>query len=101
LGAIEHGSYFVVRDVPMKHVGTLVARVTSAGAGGDIVFHSGALDGPELGRIRVDVNGDWDGWYERTTQVTDPPERCDVFVETLNSENRGGLMNIDWIRFDR
>jgi len=101
LGAIDHGSYFVIRDVPMAQVGALTFRVTSAGAGGDILVRAGSADGPILARVPVEVNGDWDGWYERTVAVSDAPERCDVYFECVHPEKRSGLMNIDWVRFER
>lgn len=110
LGAIDHGSYFLLKDVPLSAVGALTFRVTSAGAGGDIVVHSGAIDGPVVARVTVDVNGDWDGWYLRTTPVSPPavspapvspaPERIDLVFECVNPKNPGGLMNIDWVRFE-
>jgi cytochrome c len=100
LGAIDHGSYFVIKDVRLDRVGSLDFRVCSAGAGGEILVHQGAIDGPVIGKIRVDVNGDWDGWYERSTKLEPTQDRADLYFETINPTNRGGLMNIDWVRFD-
>jgi cytochrome c len=100
LGAIDHGSYFVIKDVRLDRVGSLNFRVCSAGAGGEILVHQGAIDGPVIGKIRVDVNGDWDGWYERSTKLEPTQDRADLYFETINPTNRGGLMNIDWVRFD-
>jgi cytochrome c len=100
LGAIDHGSYFVIKNVRLDQVGSLLFRVCSAGAGGQIVVHQGAIDGPVIGKIQVDVNGDWDGWYERSMKLEPTVERADLYFETLNPTNRGGLMNIDSVRFD-
>jgi cytochrome c len=100
LGAIDHGSYFVIKDVRLDRVGSLNFRVCSAGAGGEILVHQGAIDGPVIGKIRVDVNGDWDGWYERSTKLEPTQDRADLYFETINPTNRGGLMNVDWVRFD-
>lgn len=101
LGAIDHGSYFVIKDVRLDQVKSLTFRVCSAGAGGDILVHQGALDGPVIGKVHVDVNGDWDGWYERATEIKPTAERADLYFETINPTNRGGLMNIDSVRFDK
>jgi cytochrome c len=101
LGGIDHGSYFVIKDVRLNQVQSLTFRVCSAGAGGDILVHQGALDGPVIGKVHVDVNGDWDGWYERSTEIKPTVERADLYFETINPTNRGGLMNIDSVRFDR
>ncbi|MFN6303254.1 MAG: PQQ-dependent sugar dehydrogenase, partial [Planctomycetota bacterium] len=100
LGAIDHGSYFVIKNVRLDQVGSLNFRVCSAGAGGEIVVHQGALDGPVIGKIRVDVNGDWDGWYERSMKIEPTVQQADLYFEALNPTNRGGLMNIDSVRFD-
>jgi cytochrome c len=100
LGAIDHGSYFLLQDVPLSAVSGLTFRVTSAGSGGDIVVHSGAIDGPVVARVTVDVNGDWDGWYLRTAPIAPRPDRSDLYFECVNPKNPGGLMNIDWIRFE-
>lgn len=100
LGAIDHGSYFVLRNIPMDQVKSATFRVTSAGAGGEIVVHAGSLTGPELGRVKVDVNGSWEGWYERSVELTPKTERCDLYFETVNPVHRSALMNIDWIRLD-
>jgi cytochrome c len=100
LGAIDHGSYFLLQDVPLSAVSGLTFRVTSAGSGGDIVVHSGAIDGPVVARVTVDVNGDWDGWYLRTAPIAPTPDRSDLYFECVNPKNPGGLMNIDWIRFE-
>ena len=100
LGAIDHGSYFVIKNVRLDQVGSLNFRVCSAGAGGEIVVHQGALDGPVIGKIRVDVNGDWDGWYERSMKIEPTAQKADLYFEALNPTNRGGLMNIDSVRFD-
>ena len=101
LGAIDHGSYFILKDVRLDQVKSINFRVCSAGAGGEILVHQGAIDGPVIGKIRVDVNGDWDGWYDRSTEIKPTVDRADLYFETVNAERRGGLMNIDSVRFDR
>jgi len=100
LGAINHGSYFVIKDVRLDQVRSLEFRVCSAGAGGEIRVHQGSIDGPVIGKIQVDVNGDWDGWYERSMKLEPTAQRADLFFEAINPQNRSGLMNIDSVRFD-
>lgn len=100
LGAIGHGSYFVLRDIPLRSASRITFRVTSAGYGGDILVHAGALDGPVIAKTHVTVNGDWDGWYEIAAPIENAPDRADVFFECVEPGKGNGLMNIDWIRFD-
>ena len=71
----------------------------SAGAGGEIRVHQGAMDGPVIGKMQVDVNGDWDGWYERNLKLRPNAHRADLFFEAINLQNRSGLVNIDSVRF--
>jgi cytochrome c len=101
LGAINHGSYVVIRNVPMEQVSAITFRVTSAGSGGEIVIQEDGQNGKELGRVRVDVNGSWDAWYERTVPVASNQERCDLLFKALNPASPNALMNIDWIRFEQ
>jgi cytochrome c len=100
LGAINHGSYFVIKDVRLDQVRSLQFRVCSAGAGGEIRVHQGSIDGPVIGKMQVDVNGDWDGWYDRSMKLEPTAQRADLFFEAINPQNRSGLMNIDSVRFD-
>jgi cytochrome c len=100
LGSIDHGSYLMLKNIPMDQVGSVTFRVTSAGSGGEIVVKAGSLDGPELGRVNVEVNGSWDGWYERRVDLNRTAERCDLYFETVNPGKPNALMNIDWIRLD-
>jgi cytochrome c len=100
LGAINHGSYFVIKDVRLDQVRSLQFRVCSAGAGGEIRVHQGSIDGPVIGNMQVDVNGDWDGWYDRSMKLEPTAQRADLFFEAINPQNRSGLMNIDSVRFD-
>jgi cytochrome c len=87
--------------VRLDQVRSLQFRVCSAGAGGEIWVHQGSIDGPVIGKMRVDVNGDWDGWYERSMAIEPTVDRADLVFEAINPQNRGGLMNIDSVRFDR
>ncbi|MEI8213046.1 MAG: PQQ-dependent sugar dehydrogenase [Planctomycetota bacterium] len=101
LGAIGHGSYFVLKDVPLRSTNSITFRVTSAGYGGDIVVHADALDGPVIATAHVDVNGDWDGWYDRTAPIHDAPDRASLYFECVNPDKGNGLMNIDSVRFNK
>jgi cytochrome c len=103
-GAINHGSYLQVNQVPMDQFQSIVANVTSAGAGGKIEVRMNGPDGPLVGTMHVKVNGDWDGWYEiamekPTEMNTSAEPYVDLYFVCVNESNRSGLMNIDWIRF--
>jgi cytochrome c len=99
VGAIEHDGYLKFAAVPLESVQSIVVRVASAGAGGAIEIHDGSVDGPLLGQTNVEVNGDWEAFYEKTIALESAPARGDVFVVFKNAANRGGLMNIDSLEF--
>lgn len=101
LGAIDHGHYFMLRDIPLSEVNKMTFRVASAGGGGDIVVHAGAIDGPVIAKVHVNVNGNWEDWYEVSSAVSDAPKRSDVYFQCVNPDKPGGLMNIDSIRFEK
>jgi hypothetical protein len=71
--------------------------VASAGAGGHIEFRLHSPDGPVLGSMPVEVNGDWEQFYLREIEVEANMVTADLFLVFVNKKNRSGLMNIDWI----
>ncbi len=112
-GAINHGSYIRFDNVPLDRIGKLKARVTSAGSGGIIEARVGAIDGPVAARLSVRVNGSWNNWYDVESdwgnslgdnvpgESNPQGSRGTVFLVCLNEAMPGGLMNIDWIRFEK
>lgn len=99
VGAIEHDGFLKYSGIPLSNVRSIVVRVASAGAGGAIEIHRGSVDGPLLGRTNVEVNGNWEEFYEKTIQLEPSSGSDDLFVVFKNAENRGGLMNVDSLRF--
>lgn len=104
MGAINHDGFLQFSNLRLDKIQQIVVRVASAGAGGDIEVHRGAADGPLLGKIAVEVNGAWEEFYEKTIPL-DMNEiaagtRDDLFLVFKNEKNRGGLMNIDSLRFE-
>lgn len=100
LGAIDHGHYARFAQVPLDRVGGLTFRVTSAGSGGTIEARLGAPDGPLLATAEVKVNGSWDQFYVVTAPITPQLGRHDVYLVFVNEARRGGLMNLDSVRFE-
>ncbi len=99
MGGIEHGGFLRYSDLSLQQVAHGTVRVCSAGAGGVIELHHGAVDGPLLGSVTVEVNGDWSAFYEKQFDIQAPTERGDLYLVFKNAESPGGLMNIDWIEF--
>lgn len=117
MGAIEHDGFLKFTNVSLEQVSKILVRVASAGAGGEIEIHYQTADGPLLGKTSVEVNGDWTAFYEKSvelnlkelsTQTAQPDEKkfkssrtADVFVVFKNAQNRGGLMNLDCLEFQK
>ncbi|MFO1063258.1 MAG: PQQ-dependent sugar dehydrogenase [Pirellulales bacterium] len=99
VGAIEHDGYLKVRSVPLSGVRSVAVSVASAGAGGTIELHTDKPDGPLVGSIPVEVNGQWEKFSTKTIELTPTEGKADLFVVFKNEANRGGLMNIDWLEF--
>ncbi len=95
MGGIEHDGFLKFTNIPLDTVEQVVVRVASAGVGGVIELHRGAVDGPLLGSTTVDVNGDWTDFYEKTIELESTEGRDSLYVVFKNEKNRGGLMNID------
>jgi cytochrome c len=81
----------------VKH---LKLSLASAGAGGAIEIRLDKVDGPLLGTVPVEVNGDWQTWYERTLAIPATAGVHDVFIRFTHPNKAGGLMNLDTIYFD-
>jgi cytochrome c len=95
VGAIEHDGYLQFSKVRFDDLSAIKVRVASAGAGGTIEIHRGSVDGPLLGQTSVEVNGQWEKFYDKTFPLEQGQGQDDLFVVFKNFEKRGGLMNID------
>lgn len=97
MGSIQHQGYLRFVGIPFSKVGGIRASVASAGAGGNIEFRAHSPDGPLLGSMPVEVNGDWEQFYLREIDIEANKETADLFLVFVNKKNRSGLMNVDWI----
>jgi Carbohydrate binding module (family 6) len=86
-------------DVNLDQVGKITVRAASAGAGGTIEVHRAAVDGPLLGMVMVEVNGDWHSFIDKTIDITAATGRDDIYLVFKNPVQRAGLMNIDSVEF--
>ena len=68
-------------------------------------------DGPLLAVVYVEVNGDWEGFYERSVALNKTPTpadgsestpisgRHDLVIVFTHPGGAGGLMNLDALQF--
>ena len=100
MGSIEHDAFLRFDHVPLDGLTAVKVRVASAGAGGVIEVHSGAIDGPLLGAVPVAVNGDWEAFREESIELTAASGRDTVYLVFKNAQQPAALMNIDAVTFE-
>ena len=99
LGAIDHGHAVRFAAVPMDHVGGVTLRMASAGSGGVVELRLDAADGPLLAAVPVEVNGQWESFYERSATWDRVRGRHDVWIVFTHPQRAGGMMNLDSVRW--
>jgi uncharacterized protein (TIGR03790 family) len=101
VGSIAHGSYVVYKSVPLTGTRTFVARVASAGLGGNIEVHVDAATGPMLGSCSVAATGGWQTWTTQTCSLRSISGLHDVYLVFTESGDGGGgaLFNLQWFAF--
>jgi cytochrome c len=99
IGAINHGHVLRFSGVQLDHVGALKLKIASAGAGGAIEIRLDSPDGELMAEVPVEVNGQWEQFYERTVSAGERSGRRDLFIRFTHPQQAGGLMNLDAIEF--
>lgn len=99
VGAVDHNSSLRINNITLDQVRRLTFQVASAGAGGNIEVRLDREDGDVIAQAEVEVNGEWEKWYERSVDIPAVSGSHDVFIRFVNSERTGGLMNLDSIYF--
>lgn len=111
LGHINHGHALRFRTMNFDQMDTVTLRIASAGAGGTIEIRANERDGALLASVDVEVNGEWEAFYERTVrlnkdQSTDDETGTvpltgyhDLIILFRHPDGAGGLMNLDSLHF--
>lgn len=99
IGAINHAHYLRFRDIPLDRVARIELSLASAGAGGAVELRLDQPDGPLLATVPVEVNGQWEKFYQKTVEIPPTKGRRDVLVRFTHPNQASGLMNLDWLHF--
>jgi len=99
IGAINHGHVLRFSGVQLDQVGSLKLKIASAGAGGAIEVRLDSAEGELVAEVPVEVNGQWEQFYERTVDIGKRAGRRDLFIRFTHPGQAGGLMNLDAIEF--
>ena len=57
--------------------------------------------GPLIATVDIIHTGDWGKLAENKAKLAAVTGRHDVYLVLTNPKKGGGLMNIDWVQFDR
>jgi cytochrome c len=99
LGAIDHGAIARFSNIALEQVSGLTVRVASGGAGCRMEVREGSEQGPMLAAFDVKPTGGYNEFVELKSSITSIKKRSDVVIRFLNP-GKGGLMDLDWVRFD-
>lgn len=100
IGAIDHGHHVRFTGIDLSQVGGFTVRASSGNVGGTIELRSGSPTGDLLASIPVPNTGGWDKYIEPKSALATPrTDRVDVYAVFVNP-GKGGLMNVDWVRFE-
>jgi len=110
-GAINHGHTLRFRKINFDQFDSVKLRIASAGAGGAIELRADQPDGHLLATVDVEVNGQWEEFYERTVVFNkDLPATDDKAASPISGQHdlvvvfthpakASGLMNLDSLQF--
>lgn len=100
IGSIDHGHFVRFTGIDLATVGGLTARASSGNVGGTIEFRLGSPTGEVIATLAVPNTGGWDKFIEPSVKIEPPrDQRADV-VAVFTNPGKGGLMNLDWVRFE-
>jgi len=97
VGYITNGSYTEYTNVNLTGSTSFVARVASAGSGGNVKVVLDSLTGPVVATVAVPITGNWQTWTTVSSPITVATGQHNVFLEFAGSS--GYLFNIQWFAF--
>ena len=99
MGGINHNGFLRFDRTNFDAIEAIKFRVASAGTGGVIEVRRGSPEGQLLGSVTVEVNGNWEQFYEKEITIERSEGRDTLFLVFKNAERPGGLMNVDSLTF--
>jgi len=103
VGSTNHGATIKFADLNLadsKGV-TLLASVGGGAKDSQVEVRLDSPTGPLVATVNIAVTGDWAKMAENKAKLAPVTGRHDVFLVLTNPKKGGGLMNIDWVQFDR
>ncbi len=99
LGSINHGSTASFYNLNLSDTRSILVQLSSGGAGGTMEIRRGSVSGDLLAAFKVANTGGWGNKIQMSAPLKAIAERTDI-VLLFKNPGKGGLMNVDWIRFE-
>jgi hypothetical protein len=94
VGSISNGSYTEYNNVNLANMVTFIARVASAGAGGDIQICLDSPTGTVIGTCAVPVTGCWQTWTQTYCSLSGASGTHNLYL--VYTGGAGNLFNVQW-----
>lgn len=106
VGSIGHGHFLRFDHINLANITRVSARTASPDPVGQAELRLHAVDGPQVATIYAPKTQDWGSYVETSAEIAIPngvDPRGPLFVLfTDHKTKRGnGIMNLDWLRFQR
>jgi cytochrome c len=103
VGSTNHGATLKFADLNLadsKGV-TILASAGGGAKGSQVEVRLDTPTGPLVATVDITYTGDWGKLAENKAKLAAVTGRHDVYLVLTNPKKGGGLMNIDWVQFDR
>ena len=98
LGSINHGSTASFYNLNLSDTTSILVQLSSGGPGGTLEIRRGSSSGEMLAAFKVKNTGGWGNKIQLSAPFEPIAERTDIIL-LFKNPGKGGLMNVDWIRF--
>jgi len=97
VGYNGNGSFAIYNQINLTGVNYFVARVASAGVGGNIQIRLDSPTGTLIGTCAVPVTGGWQTWTDQNCSISSTSGCHNVYL--VFTGGNGGLFNVQWFSF--
>jgi cytochrome c len=103
VGSTNHGATLKFADLNLADSQgvTLLASAGGGAKGSQVEVRLDSPTGPLVATVDIAFTGDWAKLAENKARLAPVTGRHDIFLVLTNPKKGGGLMNIDWVQFDR
>jgi cytochrome c len=103
IGSTNHGTTIKFANLNLADTKTVKINASAGGGakGSQIELRLDAPTGPLVATVDIAHTGDWGKFQENKAALAPVTGRHDVYLVLTNPKKGGGLMNVDWIQFDR